>query len=452
MHVEYVGRDAIVQTDKLAFTYQTSETPRELREESYVDDLNWNSTANYIGDYIVYPYGNRNDLPEQIRNVVMNNSLAPGIITKKTQLLWGSGPKLYKEVFENRELVRDWQDNTTIQAWLDTWDFEAYITKLCVDYHHMEGVYSNFIQSRGSRIGKRFIHSLDHVSVDKARLASLRSANTRKPTHVLVNDWSFAGPQSLDCKVYDKFDFTKPFASKNAILYSNMYSFCTDYYTVPDLYGSLEWLRRSTAIPLILKALSKNAINLKYHIISPAKYWENKEKDIKSNCEKMGQEYKKEMLQACIQETLEHVGKILSDEHNTGKFWHTVKEIEHDGVNLIEHGWEIKVIDNQLKDFVDSQIAIANRADRAVSAGIGLHGSLGNLSDQGKSDSGSEQLYALKNYMATGIDIPEMIIMKAINYALKANFPQLGLKMGFYHMQPQKEQDVNPENRLKNSI
>ena len=158
------------------------------------------------------------------------------------------------------------------------------------------------------------------------------------------------------------------------------------------------------------------------------------------------------MLDDCVKKTLEHVGKILSDEHNTGKFWHTVNLLDYDGVNIIEQGWEIKVIDQKLKDFVDSQIAIANRADRAVSAGIGLHGSLGNLSDQGKSDSGSEQLYALKNYMATGIDIPEMIIMKAINYALKANFPQLGLKMGFYHMQPQKEQDVNPENRLKNSI
>jgi hypothetical protein len=70
-------------------------------------------------------------------------------------------------------------------------------------------------------------------------------------------------------KVYPLFDFSNPFANPNSVLYSNMYSFCTDYYTVPDLYGSLEWLNRSTSVPLIFKALSKNSINLKYHIVSP---------------------------------------------------------------------------------------------------------------------------------------------------------------------------------------
>jgi len=45
-----------------------------------------------------------------------------------------------------------------------------------------------------------------------------------------------------------------------------------------------------------------------------------------------------------------------------------------------------------------------------------------------------------------------MIVMKALNYALRANFPKLGLKMGFFHIQPEKEQDVAPANRLKNVV
>ena len=449
MYIEHVGKDAIVQVGKMAYTYEAAETPREL-QENYRDDLSWSNTANYVGDYIVYPYGNRNDLPEQIKQAVQQNSLAPGILTKKTQLLWGSGPKLYKERFDKGQLIREWQESITIQAWLDTWDFEDYTASACVDYHHMQGVFSKFIQSKGGRIGKNFIHSLEHISPDKARLASLRSSNNPKPTHILVNDWSFAGPQSLEAKVYDKFDFLNPFASKNAVLYSNFKSFCTEYYTVPDLYGSLEWLRRSTAIPLILKALSKHSLNFKYHVVSPAKYWENQEARLKERCEKLGQPYEYQMLLDLQKLTLQTLSDVLSGEENTGKFWHTVKEVTIDGVNLHEHGWEIKVIDQKVKDFVDAQIAIADRADRAVSSGIGLHGALGNLSDKGESGSGSEQLYALKNYMATGIDIPEMIVMKAMNYALKANFPTEGLKMGFYHIQPEKEQDVNPEKRFKN--
>ncbi|MES2487122.1 MAG: hypothetical protein V4581_14390 [Bacteroidota bacterium] len=452
-YIEYVGRDAIVQADKVAYTYAVSETPRELQQSNrQKDNLNWSTRNNVVGDYIVYPYGNNNDLPDQIKEVVSNNSIAPGILNKKTELLWGSGPKLYKEVFEDRQLIKDWQDNTTIQAWLDTWDSEAYILQGCVEYQHMQGIFSKFIQAKGGRLGNNFIHSLEGVGPHRARLASLRTTTDYKPTHVITNDWSFAGPQSLEYKVYDKFNFLQPFASKNAILYSNMHSFCTDYYVIPSLYGNMEWMRNSTAVPLVLKALSKNLLGLKYHIVSPQAYWDAKKDLLIENCVKMGQEYNDKMLHKLQEDTLRTIGDVLSGIENTGKFLHTIKIIEIDGNNILEHGWEVNVIDQKISDLVNAQVKIADRADMALSAGIGLHGSLGNISGRGTNDSGSEQLYALKNYMATGIDIPEMIVLKAMNYALKANFPGLGLKMGFYHMQPEKEQDINPEKRLKNNV
>lgn len=452
MNIEFVGRDAVIQAENMAFTYQVANIPRVLEDGGRVNDLDFNGKQSYIGDYVVYPYGASNDLPDLIKSVVQNNSLAPGILTKKTQLLWGSGPLLYKEVIENRQVIKDWQDNATVRAWLNSWDFENYLLQMCVDYQHMQGVYSKFELTKGSRIGRNFIHSLEGIEPSKARLGRMRTATSPKPTHVITNDWSFATPLSLDCKVYGKFDFTKPFALKNSILYSNLYSFCTDFYTIPDLYGSLEWLRRSTATPLILKAYAKNSINLKYHIVSPQAYWDSKEDEIKERCVKAGATYEKKMLYAYEQELLKKISDVLCGEENSGKYWHTKKNLEVDGHNILEHGWEIKVIDQKVKDFIDAYISISDRADRAVSAGIGLHGALGNVSENGKSDSGSEQIYALKNYMATGIDIPEMIVMKAMNYALRANFPELNLKMGFYHIQPEKEQDVNPENRLKNIV
>lgn len=453
MHqIEHVGHNAIVSGDKMAFTYESGETPRELKEQHHRDSFNWTQAQDFIGDYVIYPYGDRNDLPEQIKEAVFNNTLAPGILTKKAQLLWGSGPKLYKERFDKGALIKDWQDNTTIQAWLDTWDYEDYVLSCANDFQYIQGNYSKMVQSKGTRIGNNFIHSLEYVQPNKARLASLRSANSPKATHVIVNDWSFSGPHSMEYKAYDIFDFRSPFKSRNSILYSNLKSFCTDYYTIPDLYGSMEWLRRSTAVPLILKAFSKHSLHYKFHIESPAGYWEAKKKLIEENCRKAGKEYNNAMLQELQEDTLRAISEVLSGEVNAGKYLHTIKTLRYDGANLIEEGWTIKFIDQKAKDFIDSQIAIADRADRALSSGIGLHGALGNLSDKGESGSGSEQLYALKNYMATGIDIPQMIVLKALNYALKANFPKLGLKMGFYHIQPEKEQDVNPENRLKNNV
>lgn len=454
MYIEYVGRDAIVQADKTAFTYQVaSDTPREFSQQRSANTtLDWNNRKDYLGDYLIHAYGSNNDLPQIIKEVVQNNYIAPGILTKKTQLLWGSGPKLYKEVLENKKLVKDWQDDIEIQSWLDSWNAEDYILRCAVDYQHVQGVFTRFENRRGSRIGKNFIHQLHHIPTDKGRLATHRDSTTVDPTHVVVTDWSLKNINAvLDPKVYNLFDLTNPFKYKNSVHYSNMYSFCTDYYTVPDLYGSLEWLNRSTAIPLILKALSKNSINLKYHVVSPQAFWDKAEKDLMEKCEKRSIPYKDAMLKEYREELLRGIAEVLSGEANTGKFWHTTKSFTVKDTNLLEHGWEINVIDQKIKDFVEAQILVSERADRAVSSGVGLHGALGNVNDGGKADSGSEQIYALKNYMATGVDIPEMIVLKSINYALKANFPGKGLKLGFYHIQPEKEQDISPNKRSLNN-
>jgi hypothetical protein len=452
MNIEYIGRGAIIDTPDVAFTYQVSETPRDFYQlKGNTNNLDWNTKYNYIGDYLVYPFGANNDLPDIIKQVVQTNYIAPGILKKKTQLIWGLGPQLYKEKITNGVLSREWIEDDVISDWLHSWNYEDFLIKACTDYQHIEGVFSRFELGKGARIGKPFIAKINHIYPDRIRLATAKTAQDRIATHAVATDWSFNTIHALtEYKVYPLFDFLNPFANRNAVLYSNMYSFCTDYYTVPDLYGSLEWLNRSTSVPLIFKALSKNSINLKYHIVSPQAFWDKKEEEIKANCTLRGATYKNSMLLDFQKEFLEKISVVLSGDENTGKYLHTTESFTVDGTNLFKHGWEIKVIDQNIKDFVTAQIAISERADHALSAGLNLHSALGNVSESGKSDSGSEQIYALKTFLQTGIDIPEMIIMKAINYALKSNWPDRKLKLGFYHVTPEKEQNIAPKDRLLN--
>lgn len=452
MNIEYIGRDAIVDTPDVAFTYQVSENPRDFYQlKGNTNDLDWNNRYNYIGDFLVYPYGVNNDLPDIIKRVVQTNYIAPGILKKKTQLIWGLGPQLYKEKIDKGVLSREWVEDNEISDWLYSWNYEDFLLNCCTDFQHIEGVFTRFELTKGSRVGKPFISKLIHLYPDRIRLATHKSNLTRQTTHAVVTDWSFNTIHALaEYKVYPLFDFLNPFADKNSVLYSNMYSFCTDYYTVPDLYGSLEWLNRSTAVPLIFKALSKNSINLKYHIISPQAFWDKKKGEMKENCTQRGLVYNEKMLLDFQTEFLNKIAVVLSGDENTGKYLHTTKSFTVEGTNLLEHGWDVKVIDQNIKDFVAAQIQISQRADHALSSGLNLHSALGNVSESGKSDSGSEQIYALKTFLQTGIDIPEMIIMKAINYAIKVNFPDKKLKLGFYHVVPEKEQDIAPKNRLIN--
>lgn len=456
MNIEYVGRDAIIDTPDVAFTYQVKDNPRDSYQfKNNNNDLDWNSQCSFIGDYLVHPFGANNDLPDIIKQTVQTNYIAPGILKKKTQLIWGMGPILYKEVLvankDGNKRIRVIHEDADIDDWLESWNYQEYLLKAITDYQHIEGIFTRFELNKGSRIGSPFISKLVHQFADRTRLATAKNNKQRDATHAITSDYSFNNVQATtDFKVYPLFDFLKPFANPNAILYSNMYSFCTDYYTVPDLYGSLEWLNRSTSVPLIFKALSKNSINLKYHIVSPQAFWDKKEKEIKENCIKTNINYTSNMLLLYQKQFLEKISVVLSGDQNTGKYLHTSKSFTVEGTNLIEHGWEIKVIDQNIKDFVAAQISISERADHALSAGLNLHSALGNVSESGKSDSGSEQIYALKTFLQTGIDIAEMIIMKAINYALKVNFPNKGLKLGFYHEKPEKEEAVTPSQRVLN--
>lgn len=453
MRIEDFGDNAIIDCGDVAYTFEVVENPRTLdqyrpKEES----LQWDSDNFHIGGYRVHPYGDGNDLPEQIRLVVQNHSSASGQITKKLEMLWGQGPKLYREKIVDGELKREWLHDAEIWNWINSFDGEDYLMRCGKDFHTIQGTFTKFYRARGSRIGKNKIAKLEHVSPNNARLASPYEKYLKKPTHIVVTDWAFSHINSItDFAAYKIFDFKDPFAEKNSILYSNMYSFATDYYTVPDLYGALEWLRRSTAIPMILKALSKNSMNIKYHIQSPSEFWKEKKQDMMDECARKNKTFKEKDFRAYKLAFLKKITDVLSGVENTGKFLHTEKVVMVDGANLLEMGWEIKEIPQNIKDFVAAQISISDKADRVISAAFGLHGALGNVSSNGKSDSGSEQVYAFKNYLNSGVDIPEMIVCKAMNYALKANFPEKGLKIGFYHTPTKAESEVSPNDRIKNN-
>ncbi len=437
--------------EQAVYIYESADiNPREFNTQQTEDTLDWDIT-NYIGDYLVLPYGDYNNLPEVIREVVHKNYIAPGILKKKAQLLWGKGPMLYTEVIEDGELKRNWVEDTQIQDWLESFDYEDYLLKCNVDFNTIEGTFTKFRRNRGGRISSPSISALEHIPPNRARAAKKKADSSTPPTHIIETDWNFSDLSSIEKAVaYNIFNPKNPFQHATSIYYSNMYSFCTDYYTVPDIYGSLEWLRRSTDIPKILKHMSDNTMNIKFHIQSPAGFWEEKKEMLKAKADADGKNYHPKMLQAYKQDFFTQVTEVLSGIQNIGKFIHTEKVVEVNGANIIEQGWDIKPIDMKIKDYVDSQLAISNRSDRAVSGGIGLHGALGNVNESARSNSGSEQIYALKNYLQTGIDIPEMIVCKPINLAIRANFPGKKIKLGFYHDAAKAEQEETPSNRQIN--
>lgn len=449
------GSAGMVHAEDVSFTFAINDTnPRDFNNNKpKADSLNWTQQSRLAG-FKIFPYGDYDNLPEEIKQVVANNPTAPGLLAKKRDLVWGQGPLLYQETIVDGEYKRVWVEDKDVQAWLNSWDYQSYLMKLIVDYNHLESGFTKFKQRRGGRIGRNQFLSLEHCSANKSRLAVPEKAkDISKPTHCVITDWGFKHINSVkNYQAYRLFDFKKPFSNRISAYYSSMYSFCQDYYTVPDIYGSLEWIRRATSIPFVLKALSDNSLNIKYHIESPGAFWTNKRDLMKEQFAQENKNWNEKYFISWKQEFLRKIGEVLSGDENVGKFLHTESIMEVDGMNLTEAGWKIKAIDQNIKEFVDTQISISNRSDRSVSAGIGLHGALGNINESARSNSGSEQLYALKNYLSTGVSIPENIITKPINYALQANFPKKNLKIGFYHMAAKAEEEIHSGDRQKEQM
>jgi hypothetical protein len=447
------GNVGYAYNEKHGYSFEISATERSEIEQRVAEKqsfTDWESRAFTVGEYDVIPFGHDNNLPIEIRSTVNDHNLAPRIFTKKKFLLWGEGPMLYKRTFKEGKPTIEWIEDSEIQSWLESWDYHIYLRQAIEDYNHAEGHFSKIYLAKASRLGAARVSRIDHVGTHLARLAVPRLSVGQPPVRVLVGQWLKHHVEHYQS--YPIFNKQKPGAHSVSVHYAHMFGFASDYYARPDVVGSLAWIRRATAIPFILEALTNNSLNIKWHIISPARYWEAKADNLKEQCTLEGKQYSHKMLEDLKDEVFTSLSNVLSGVDNVGKFFQSESFIEIVGATAKEHVWQILPLDQKIKDYVDAQLAISTRSDFTTTAGLGLHQALSNIGGDGKSDSGSEQLYALKNHLLSEVALPESIITEAINIALAINWPNKGLKLGFYRNLPEREEDISSKERVKNAV
>jgi len=401
-----------------------------------------------IGQFVVVPYGAENKLPTELREILDENHITPELLNKQAQLLYGQGPALYELTFENGQRKKTWKADPEIEAWLKSWDWEDYLLKSIIEFRHINGHFTKYFRNRAARIGEKGrITHLEHVSSTRARLEWPDDNN--RINHIIYGD--FVKPWEKGLTRYPVFNWRDPFRYPVTMRYSNLYSFALDNdYSRPSYYSILKWIQLGSSLPTLLMNFNTNSAAIRYHIKSPAIYWAQKREMLKDNCRLKNIEYKEDMLEDLKDEILKKFADALVGIEKAGKM--LTSETVWDDMGQEYVGWTVETIDQKVKDYIDAQLAIAKRADFEITAGVGLHPALSNMSADGNLPSGSEQLYAFKLYLSTGIDIPEMIVCRDINYALEANFPGKNLKVGFYHDIVKTEETTPPKERLKNQI
>ncbi len=400
----------------------------------------------YINGFKIIPYGHQNDYPDTLRTILDEDNFLPQGLTKNAQLIWGQGPALYRIRFEGGKRIKEFVDDPKISAWLQSWDYWDYLLKSTIDYTTINGHFTKFYRNRGARIGAQAkIAKLEHESSTFARLEW--PDQNWEINNIIVGD--FRQPWQYGLTSYPIFDPTNVFAYPVAMRYSNLYNFSLDYeYSRAPFHGATNWIKLASSIPKLLINFNENAAAIKYHVKSPAVYWMQKQELLERNCALQGIEYNQKMLDKVKDDTFAVIAKALSGVENAGKMVTTETIFDELGNDYV--GWEIIVLDQKVSEFITAQLDIAREASFQNSATVGLHPSLSNLSKDGNLPSGSEQLYAFKLFLMTAIDIPEGIICKDINIAIKANFPDTDLRIGFYHDAVLTEQATNPNDRVKN--
>ena len=120
----------------------------------------WDGEPVTVAGVRVVPWGPDNNMPNAIRDLLEKNNLGPGILDRKTGLLYGQGPMLYRVRIENNERIQEWLEDDEIQQWLDSWDYKEYIRNNLVEYTHMNGHFTKYYMGKGVRIGRPWVQRL----------------------------------------------------------------------------------------------------------------------------------------------------------------------------------------------------------------------------------------------------------------------------------------------------
>lgn len=287
-----------------------------------------------------------------VRDLVQDNNLAPGILQRQKGLLYGQGAFLYRYVFQDGKIAREYDNDTVISAWLTSWSAKKFIEKALVDFLHMQGFFALHFMERGQRLGARTadylgrparISKLQFVKATNARLEWTDSRCLEDVKHVFVGDFE-NGCLTSGIQTFPVYDPLDPAKYPVSVSYNYSYSFGRNFYSTPAFLGAIRWILRGSDIPMIFKYVTDNGLNLAYHIHSPAGYWEQKRKSLEDIYPSDQPAEIDARLEKIKSEIMDTITEVLSGKKNAGKFFESIDfyDADHNPCS-----WKIEAVDQK---------------------------------------------------------------------------------------------------------
>lgn len=449
--MDKIGKFNFVPTAVGTYAIQMSSFQDSLTHLFGSSMADWDGDPVTVAGVKVVPWGLDNNLPAAIRNLLEKNNLGPGILERKTGLLYGQGPMLYRVEVENNERVQRWLVDDEIQDWLESWDYKQYIRNAFMEYNHLKGVFVKYIAGRGIRIGIPWISKLECIPSSDCRLGwpdnDSRCLDDVK--FILNGDFDgFTGRRFLKYPVFDKWN---PTAHEMSMKYHSMRSFGRNMYAISSFFGSVPWMQDANSLPEIISYLNNNMIAASYIVHVPNEFWSRKEDMLRDK----HPEYTDLQIYSKMEELKDtmaaEIASVMAGKSNAGKFFMTVDFVDPSSGQA--QSWRVEPIEMNIDKYIEALTKISRIADSSTTSGFGLNPALANIIIDGKGDSGSQMLYALKLFYGADTQIPEDICLEAINDAIRINFPnKKGIFLGIYRKVINKEDNVSSGDRATNQV
>ena len=408
----------------------------------------WDKYPTYVGGARVVPWGAMNDFPERLRNLLERNNVGPGILDRKTGLLYGEGPMLCRYVMRDGQPTQEWTEDKEVQRWLDSWDYKRYVREVLVEYTRTNGHFTRYVMGKGVRIGRSWVSRLECLPSGDVRMVWPESDRLQldQVKQFIVGDFA----RNCGFAMYPVFDKWNPARHEAAIGYHSLRSFGRNLYALSSFYGSIPWLQNANDLPEIIRHLNENLIAAAYVVHMPQEYIRQKEELVRLMHPEWTDEQVVKELEKLREQVTQTIADVMAGKQNAGKFFQCVDFIDMDGH---AQSWKIEPIEMNIDKYIEAQVKISRIADSSTTSGFGLSPALANIIIDGKSDSGSQMLYALKIFYGADTHIPEEIALEALNDALHINFPtKRDLFVGLYRKIINKEENVTTGNRVTQNI
>ncbi len=382
--------------------------------------------------YVNWYDDSKNQEPEQLLKILINNNIAPAILSTKAKFIVGNGIVCYKVVVIDGKKQKQFVDIDTlpeIKALFEDSNINEQLFRAGLDLQYFGNGFFELLQKKGGSI-----YQIWHKDASSVRCGEIAEDGEIKDFW-LSADWAKPRYDEKDEKKGNVRHLNGYFHGavakdlfEKCIYHCKEYTPGFPYYSLPSWYGALKWMELANTIPgWHLKGI-QNGYVIRYLVEVSSSIFDELGGD-------------NVLVSAAKKKLQEEIDACLGGAENVGKTVFVTMKMQ----DMIDGGvLKITPISAELHD--EAFTMLFQHSNTATTSGMAIDPTLCGIETEGKLSSGSEKRIAYELWLRLHAQRPRQILLDMLTAVARINqwdIKYLGIKFGFENTELT-TLDVNP--------